>query len=462
MRNKSTLPARENIGYLLGNMGNDFTFGFAGVFLMVFYTKVLGISSSLVGTLFLVARLLDALTDITMGRIVDHSRTTEQGKFRPWIRRMALPVAFSSFLMYQSGIAAASYGIKVTYMIATYLLWSSVFYTAINIPYGSMASTISRDPSHRAQLSTARSVGSIIANFLIGVGAPILLYANDRHGNPVVRPKMFPLTAAIFSIAAVICYLLCYRMTRERVLTEVKKKSIPKPKYSLKTILHDRALIGIVLASIGILAAQLLTQAINQYLFIDYFHNRTGISIVTVLSILPGLLLSPFAVRITTRYGKREVGVIGCIGSALSSAILFFIHTRSMWVYLMISTLGYFGIGIFNLMMWAFITDIIDDREVRTGQREDGTIYAVYSFARKLGQALAGGLGGWTLALIGFDETAAVQTTRVANGIYTTVTLIPAILYLFVTLCLGCIYPLSRKRVEENNRALKLRHAEQE
>ena len=178
---------RDKIGYLLGNVANDFTFAFAGVFLLVFYTKVLGIPSELVGTMFLLARFLDAFTDITMGRIVDMSKSGKSGKFRPWLLYMSAPVAIASFLMYQSSLADASMGVKIAYMIVTYLVWGSVFYTSINIPYGSMASVISPNPDHRAALSTFRSVGSVFANIAVGVVAPLFIYTSDQAGNQIVQ-----------------------------------------------------------------------------------------------------------------------------------------------------------------------------------------------------------------------------------------------------------------------------------
>ena len=165
---------RDKIGYMFGNFGNDFMFTFASVFLMVFYTKVLGIGSGVVGILFVVARFVDAFTDITMGQIVDRMKPAKDGKFRPWIRRMCGPVALFSFLMYQYGMAEASMTVRIVYMFVTYLLWGSVFYTAINVPYGSMASVMSPEADDRAALSTWRSVGSLFANLIVGVGAPLL------------------------------------------------------------------------------------------------------------------------------------------------------------------------------------------------------------------------------------------------------------------------------------------------
>ena len=453
--------ARDKVGYLIGNMANDFTFTFASVFLLVFYTKVLGIPSVLVGTMFLLARFIDAVTDITVGRIVDRLPSGKNGKFRPWLRIMCLPVALSSFLMYQTAVADAPMWLRITYMFVTYLLWGSVFYTCINIPYGSMASVISAESEDRASLSTFRSVGSVLANLVIGVGVPYFVYTSDAFGNQVVRSEAFFYVSAILSGFALVFYLICYAMTTERV---------PSPPHVhsggaglLKTareLFSNRALVGIVLASVCVLAAQLLNQAINQYLFIDYFSDKSGVMIMSVVGMLPALLLAPAAVPLSRRFGKREIGVFGSICGAVSCFLLFLIRTRSMWLYIAVNFFGFLGFGVFNLVTWAFITDIIDDGEVRTGRRQDGTVYAVYSFARKVGQAVAGGLGGWALAWIGFDESAAVQSETVANGIYTVSTLIPAVLYTAVALSLVFIYPLGKRQVEHNIAMLRKKRLE--
>ena len=449
----------DKAGYMLGNMANDFTFSFASIFLLVFYTKVLGISGGLVGTMFLIARFVDAFTDIAMGRIVDRTRSTPNGKFRPWILRFCGPVALASFLMYQGSLATASLGVRVLYMFVSYFLWGSVFYTAVNIPYGSMASVISADASHRATLSSMRGVGSVIAGLVIGVGAPIFIYTSDENGGQVVRSGAFTATAGVFAVITVILYLLCYFLTTERVQAPSSRERHTFSQ-TISTLLGNRALIGIIIASVFILAAQLLAQAINQYLFIDYFGSKSGISVITLLGILPTLILAPFATVISTRIGKKEIGVVGSLFAALSGLVLFFMRTQNMWIYIGISLIGFLGFGVFNLITWAFVTDIIDDREVKTGSRDDGTVYAVYSFARKVGQAIAGGLGGWTLAAIGFDESAVSQSAAVKSGIYTVSTLLPALLYLAVAIVLVFVYPLSRARVESNVRELEKRRRE--
>lgn len=217
--NNSTVPAfgmKDRLGYMFGDFGNDFTFILSSMFMMKFYTDVMGLSAGVVGMLMMAARFVDAFTDVTMGQIVDRSKPTKDGKFRPWIKRMCGPVAIASFLIYQSGLADMPYGVKVAYMVVTYLLWGSIFYTSINIPYGSMASAISPDPTDRASLSTWRSVGASLAGLVIGTGTPLVAYVTV-DGNPVLSGSRMTIIAGVFSVLAVICYLLCYNLVREHV-----------------------------------------------------------------------------------------------------------------------------------------------------------------------------------------------------------------------------------------------------
>ena len=151
-------------------------FIFANMYFMIFYTKVLGVSAAMVGTCFLIARCIDAFTDIGIGRVIDKSKAGKHGKFRSWILKVAGPVALMNFLMYQHSLINAPMTVRVIAMFATYILWGSVFYTAINIPYGSMASAITDVPAERAALSTWRSMGASFASLIIGTITPQVIY----------------------------------------------------------------------------------------------------------------------------------------------------------------------------------------------------------------------------------------------------------------------------------------------
>ena len=446
---------KDKLGYLCGDLGNDFAFMFSSMYLMLFYTKVWGVNASMVGVLFLVARFLDAFTDITMGTIIDKAKPTKDGKFKPWIKRMSGPFAIMTFLMYQSSLAEASMNVKIIVMFVTYILWGSIFYTAINIPYGSMASAITNIPEERAALSTWRSMGASFASLIIGTLAPQFIYYADANGNQLVSGSNFTIIAGIFSVCAFIFYMICFALTTERVKFEDNegKENVSVIK-NLGIILKNKALLAIVASSIVLLLSQLMMGTMNQYLFADYFKNINAFSVSNAAGLPIALLIATVIVKIAAKVGKKEVGIIGMLFSGALYTIAFFLRIKNPWVYVAITVIAALGTNSFNMLMWANITDIIDYQEVLTGKRDDGTIYAVYSFSRKIGQALAGGLGGFALSFIGYNSLAAVQTTEVTSAIYSIATIFPGISYIIVALILAFAYPLSKKVVEENSTKL--------
>lgn len=451
---------KDKVGYMIGNVANDFTFILASLYLQVFYTDVLGINAVLVGTMFLVARIVDAFTDTAMGRICDKTKATKNGKFKPWLLRACGPVALASFLMYQTFAAGLPMTLRVIYMFVTYLLWGSICYTCINIPYGSMASVMSNEPDHRAALSTFRGVGSMIPQILVGVVVPMFLYTTLEDGTKVANASAFPVVALVTALLAAACYIICYFMCTERVKVTEESTAISF-KDTLKALAGNRALIGISLVFICYLGAQMLNQTINNYIFKDYFGNTMGLSVMNAAGFAPALILAPCAVPLARKFGKKELGIFASALGTVAFGGLFIMKTANMWAYTIINIVGLLGFGLFNLIIWAFVSDVIDDQEVRTGSREDGTIYAVCSFARKLGQAIASALGGWSLGWIGYMEGSMTgQTEAVKNGIYSIATLVPMILYLTVGICLLVIYPLGKKKVAENTAFLKAKRGE--
>ena len=446
---------RDKLGYMFGDFGNDFSFIFASNYLMVFYTKVLGLGGFAVGLLFMGARLVDAFTDVTMGRIVDHVRPGSDGRFRPWIRRMCIPVAVSSSIMYLYFVRDWPYPVKMAYVVFTYLLWSSFCYTAINIPYGSMASVISPDVKDRASLSTFRSIGASLAGLVIGVLVPLIVYESDIEGNQIVRPVNFTVTAAVFGVLSVGCYGLCYFLCRERVFFHKKNEKREGVFSMLRGLGGNRPLLALVCAALVLLLASLLSQTMNNYLFLDYFKNSKALVAVNIVSIGSVLILAPFISRLVQSFGKKEAGALGMLGAGVVYLALFFLRVRSIPLFMALLFLASMGVGLFNLVIWAFITDIIDYQEIATGKREDGTVYAVYSFARKVGQALAGGVGGIVLTAIGYISEAPGQTKEVAEKIYTVATLVPGLCYLAVFFILQFAYPLTRGEVEKNTALLR-------
>lgn len=450
----------DKIGYLFGDFGNDFTFILSTMFLMKFYTDVMGVSVGLVGVMMMAARIVDAFTDVAMGQIVDRSKPAASGKFTPWVKRMSGPVALASFLMYASWFQNMSMGFKVFWMFFTYILWGSICYTGVNIPYGSMASAISGDPKDRASLSTWRSLGGIMANMIIGVAMPLVVYYKDAAGNQVLSGPRMTIGAALCSIGAFLCYVLCCKLTTERVKVEQTTEKFNFSKL-VKDLCTNKSLIGIVLASICLLLAQLTSQGMQSYLYPNYFNNIKAMSVAGFVVMPIMLVLAAIAVPVSVKIGRKAFAVAGTLFGAAIMVAAYFMHITNAWVFVAMYALSWLGLGIFNIICWAMITDVIDDTEVKTGVRSDGTIYAVYSFARKMGQAASAGLIGGLLSMIGYTQANAFEPA-ITEGIYALSCLVPALGFLLVGLVLLFIYPLGKKRVEENARILSEKRAAKE
>lgn len=451
---------RDKLGYLLGDFGNDFTFILSSSFLMKFYTDVMGVPGGIVGVIMMIARIVDAFTDVTMGRICDRSKMTPVGKFKPWLRRMCAPVAIASFLIYQSGLAGLSLPIKVVYLFVTYILWGSIFYTSINIPYGSMASAISAEPGDRQSLSSFRTMGGTLAGVVIGAGIPMIAYDNV-DGNPVLNGGRFTIIAGVFSILAVVCYLLCYYLTTERVKPEVDLSQQKQDNVfvMLKKSLTNRALISIIAASIVMLLAQLTMQGMANYVYPNFYNNTTAQSLSTFMMMGGMILAAILAKPLANKFGKAEIGAASNGLAAIVCTILLILRPENVWVYVGIQTICWIGLGMFSMVSWALITDVIDATELQNGVREDGSIYALYSFARKLGQAASSGLTGGLLTFIGYTQATAFDKD-VVNGVYNISCIVPAIGFALLAVILWFWYPLNKKTVDANVAALKVKHGE--
>lgn len=453
---------KDKLGYMFGDFGNDFTFILSSMFMMKFYTDVMGISGGLVGLLMMAARFVDAFTDVTMGQIVDRSKPTKDGKFRPWLKRMCGPVAIASFLIYQSAFANMAYSFKVFWMFFTYILWGSIFYTSINIPYGSMASAVSADPKDRAELSTWRTIGASLASLVIGVGTPMVAY-ETVNGATVLSGSKMTIIAGVFGICAIICYLLCFNLVRERVEVPQNTSKL-NIGVMLKGIFTNRALLGIIAAAIMLLLGQLGMTGMQPYVFPVYYGSASAQSMASLTGTVATLIIcAPFAVKLSTKFGKKELATASCLLGAAAWIVCWLIKPQNAMVFVAFYTLAMIGLGFFNTIIWAMITDVIDDAEVKNGIREDGTIYSVYSFARKLGQALSAGMIGTVLTAIGYTGEVAVNPAaypEVLDGIFSWSCLIPAIGLIAVALALMFIYPLNKKRVEANVAELARRRGE--
>lgn len=429
---------KDKIGYLCGDLGNDLFFALVMYYLMVYFTDALYINPAFVGGIFLIARVWDAFADITWGRFIDSRKTTANGKFKPWIFRMSFPLVIAGVLMFVK-IPGMSNGFYMAWALVTYILWGTL-YSTVNIPYGSMASVITNDANERTMLSAWRTIGSNVAFLIIGAVGPMFLFTNNK-----IDSNHFLMGAIIVAILALASYISCYKLSTERVEIQDQQEKTSFIK-TLKGITKNKPFLILILSALVLLITTMLQGAVTTYLFSAYFGNAGALSFIYTSQTVLALVAIPLLTPLARRFGKKEVSGLAMIISGVVYALLYFIPNVSLTTFIVISSIAYFANCFFQTAIWAFVTDCIDYHELVTGLREDASIYSIYSFVRKIGQAVAGGLGGFTLAAIGYNATVKVQAASTLHGIYALNTLAMGIGYIAVGLLIVCLYPLNKKR----------------
>ena len=262
--------------------------------------------------------------------------------------------------------------------------------------------------------------------------------------------------AGVFSVMAIICYLLCFKMVQERVQLTTKSEKMDFGKL-VKSIATNRSLMGIIAAALMLLLSQLTMSGMSSYVYPNYYGSAAAQSLASLVGMLGTLLIcAPTAVKLSQKFGKKELATAGAIVGAVAYLLCFFLRPSNPFVYVAFAAVATVSMGYFNTVVWAMITDVIDDTEVRTGVREDGTVYSVYSFARKLGQAISSGLIGALLTMIGYSEATAFDPA-VTGKIFNLSCLAPFAGFVALALILVFLYPLSKTRVEQNVATLAAR-----
>ncbi|NIK77138.1 GPH family glycoside/pentoside/hexuronide:cation symporter [Paenibacillus castaneae] len=443
---------RDKIGYMFGDMGNDLFFALIGGYLMLFYTDIYGISAAAAGMILLVARVLDAIFDIAWGSFIDSRPVGPRGKFRPYLLFSAIPVTAFGVLTFMHFPVNESW--KVVVASIAYIVWG-LAYSTINIPYGSMASVITTDPIERTSLSTFRTLGALLANVFIMVVAPMIIFGSGK--SPTAQG--FLTIAAICAVLANVFYFSSYKLSVERVRVSKpsKKNNLLK---SLKGIAKNRALLGLMLTSFGFLASYMTVNALTPYLFKDYFHAPNLIALSGLIGLASSFLAMPIISPLAKRFGKKETATIGLIIAFVVNTLMFLLPITSPYVYMVLNCISGFGLAFLNILIWALVSDCIDNQERITGNREEGTVYSVYSLVRKIGQAAAGGIGGFALVAAGYNSGIAEQSEKVAAGIKSIITLVPALGSLIALLSIYLLYNLTKKNLVKLNEELTIMRQE--
>ncbi len=433
---------KDKIGYTLGDLGCCCTEQFRAMFLTVFYTLVLKINPIHVGTILLVTKIWDAVNDPIIGAIIDSRKAKTGKKFIPWMRAFSIPCAILMCIGFLN-VSNMNYGFKLAYVLITYVLYESM-YTCVNVPFGSLSSVMTDDINHRTDLSRYRSLGGTIFMTVIVIVGPLFLYKDNQ---PVA--SNFLLLAIICACISIFCIQVTCVWCKERV--EVPNVEREKVNYLevLKNISKNRALLGIIIASlVGMISASVVN-GLNTYLFRDYFGNVKLMSISGMLSTVYAIITFVGTKFVANKFGKKEWCMYGSGFAAIIYGILFFFPIKNPIMFIVVNGVCYIGASGFQILIWAMVNDAIDYQELQTGTRNESMIYSTYSFFRKIASALSASLSSFILAFIGYNVNVAIQTEEVVSNLWKSYTGIYSLGYIVAILALFFIYPLSKKNTEK-------------
>ena len=466
---------KDVAGYTIAESGNMFNLTYITSYLKIFMTDVIGIAPKLVGYMFIITRLWDVINDPLWGAVVSKRKAGKDGKYRQYLRLVAVPLGISTVIcfipfndpnsIFYNQTLAEKPMLLFVLAIILYLVYCTM-YTAMNIPFGSLASVITDDPKGRTILSTARSVGSGIGGAVVLLIAPMIIYVgtgrfDEQTGQEIEvadgnRMFFYALLMGIFSI---VTYLVGHRMVKERVPAVEDENVDLKGVY--KGLFKSRPFVLLTLSGV-LISGQLQFGSFNTYLYKNYFTN-TGLSIVgTICNYLPMVILILFTPKLSAKYGKKELCGRMSIVSAITSVFLFLTANNQdfimwinpeqgiypAWLYMLCLLLIGFGYTFVSLTCWAVVMDVIDYQEYKTGIRNESAVYAVYTFSRKLGQTIADGSGLFLLQWANYSGDTYGFVEGTSQKIMFICTVIPAVVYTGVWLLMKFGYPLDKKRLE--------------
>lgn len=440
------LGAREIFGYAIGDTGGVLAFGTIGSFLQMFYTDVLHISLGKITILMLVARIWDAINDPLCGMIIDRQKPTRHGRFRPYIFLFSIPMALAFVLMFWK-IPGLNENQYLAFAYITYILYG-MLYTAVNVPYGSLASVMTDDRRERSTLSVARSLGSGIGSLPGRILLPMLVYSAAENGSKYLDSTKLFWAVALMAGCMVLIYFISFRLTKENFAPPPQENQ-----HVGKTVLHlakNRPFVTLCIAALLLLAGDMYTLTAMNYLFKNYFEKPGLFALITVANYLPMLLIIPFSGKLVMRFGKKALCSFGSIFAAAAYLIMFVLHTHNPYLFLALNIIAGFGVSFFTLEVWAMVNDVIDWHEKLSGRREEATTFASFTFFRKLGQTLAGTCAPLAMAAVGYSTAAGIveQTNSVNLGLYNISTLVPFLMYAVMFLVLQFGYPLDKNKVD--------------
>jgi glucuronide carrier protein len=419
------------LGYAAGDVANNFAFSMSSMFLLLYYTDVVGISAAAAGTLLLVVRAWDAVADLFAGRVVD-STSTRWGKFRPFLLFGSLPLLLLNVAIFT--VPDLGDRGELVYAYVSYAIFG-LAYSLVNIPYGSLATAMTQDLTERSRLASLRVIGSNLAILLLAVVvSPQIAGSDDLQ-------RSLTLTTLALVVLGTALYAVTFFTTRERVQRDEATVSFRE---TAETLRQNKALLRLCLSGLMFLIGWFSLQTVAVYYARDVLGNANLYIVLTVVQTAGVFLAAALVPRLVGAIGKKRayqlfgtVAVVSGLGVAVAPA-----STPAIAI-VFFGVLG-IGLGGVNTLMFALAADTVEYGEWKTGHRTEGASYSVFSFTRKLGQGVGAAVAAYTIGLGGYVEGAAAQPGSAVDAIKAAAGFVPAV-FIVIAVIIMAAYPLTEE-----------------
>lgn len=444
-RCRQVLRLPQYLGYGAGDAANNLAFSLTSMFLLFYYTDVVGVAATVVGTLFLVVRVFDAFADLFAGRVVDKTNT-RWGRFRPFLLFAGIPLLLLNVAVFSVPHLGATG--TLVYAYVTYLVFG-LAYSLANIPYGSLATSLTQDPIERSKLATFRVIGSNIAILTLAVViSPQIQASADLQ-------QSFTITAIALAVVGTGLYLFAFLTSRENVTLDTRT---PPLRETLTNAGRNKALLVLCGSSVVVLVGWFSLQTATVYYARDVLGNADYYIVLTVVQIAGVFTAALLVPRLVPTLGKKRVYmVLGAI--AVVSGVAVAVTPASVPA-IAIVAFAFFGIGLggLNTVSFALQSDTVEYGEWHTGVRSEGATYAIFSFTRKVGQAVGGAAASYAIGIGGYVPGTTSQPATALAAIKVAAGLVPAV-FIGGAIAVMTAYPLTEDKFREIVREVAKRRA---
>ena len=504
---------RDKLAYAAGDLGCNMSFALKGT-VQTFWLVYMMLETGLMSALLLLVQIWDAVNDPLIGSMIDKdTKAYKRGKFKQYIFVGSCGLLIGGAAVFLP-FPNAPVVVKAMLFILGYIIWDA-FYTVANVPYGSMLSLVTEDHGERAQLSTWRSIGSMIGNILPNVILPMLIWNKVTYDgtssflDKIVIPEGFtteqfltnPLTGEAYAIgdkvlspetgkqveillgsrvfwAALIMGILgflAFQFMLKNITIRVDENTVKASEggekfniiKSFGNFMKNRPAVGATLAAMGMFLGMNSASTANTIMFATYFNMASMSGVVQMVGFLPMFIFMPFITKIVRKFGKKEASVVGTIVSLIGGAVmLIFPNISNVSVALIVYLIGLVifgvGMGVYTCVSWALMGDAIDYNEWKFGTREEGTVYALHSFFRKLSQGVGPSMVLLFMGALGYQSNLGTigQTAQTSHNMCWLV----AGLYMFSAVLqfigISVIYNIDKKTLNKMTDELAARKAE--